>query len=80
MSLYINRMESTINMEMRDLLGGNFGVYPRFHSTMIYILAYKSSFVIKNEPKSRGSTYMLVQKCIEVNGHQIPDFKLNLGG
>ena len=23
---------------------------------------------------------MRVQKCIEVNGHQIPDFGLNLGG
>ncbi len=23
---------------------------------------------------------MRVQKCIEVNGHQIPDFRLSLGG
>ena len=43
--------------------------------------AYKLSFRNqKNEAKTRELSYVRVQKCIEVNGHQLADFRWSLGG
>ena len=55
--------------------------FPNFKEGRLpYILAYKTSFETKNEATTRGLSYMRVQKCAKVNGHQTADFRSSLGG
>ena len=45
-----------------------------------YILAYiRQAFETKNEAKTWALSYMRMQKCTEVNGHKIANFRSGLG-